>query len=110
MVNWFGPRAWDAPICSDAPRCDVPVGTPCTKCTHALTSTDYGVTMPGGDGPVAFHLACHLKMILVHTDWPRMQLVPDESDGLLNGVFECDHCGMAYYPAVGWVQRLKGGL
>lgn len=61
--------------------------------------------MPGGEGPVTFHLACHMKAVLPHTLWPSAGLVPDESDGLVNGRFECRSCGMLYAPGVGWLRR-----
>lgn len=107
MINWFGLRAWDAPVCAEAPRCDIPVGTNCGRCGQPIGATDSGVTLPGSDGRVAFHFACHLKMILPHTLWPSTGLVPDDSDGItIDGRFECKTCGMVYQRGMGWMQRL----
>ena len=67
MVNWFGPQSWGAPICRDAPRCDVPIGDTCLRCARAFADTDSGVTMPliGVDAVTiaAYHLECFLKLI-----------------------------------------------
>lgn len=107
MINWFGPAAWDASVCAVAPRCDVPIGVVCDRCQAPILETDEGVTLPGRRGPVAFHLHCHLKMILPHTRWPSIGLVPDHADGSdAAGSFECRHCGMVYTAGVGWMRRL----
>jgi len=105
VINWFGPRSWEAPICVDAPRCDVPVDTLCRRCARPIGPDDCGVTMPGSSGPVAFHLACQMKSVLPHTLWPRVGLVPEASDGLINGRFQCPSCGMSYSSAIGWMRR-----
>lgn len=108
MINWFGPGSWEAPVCADAPRCDIPVGVACGRCARVITETDEGVTMPGSDGPVAFHLACQLKAVLPHTLWPAAGLVPNETDGLVDGRFECSSCGMVYHAnGLGWMRRLE---
>lgn len=107
VINWFGPESWGAAI-NEAPRCDVPVGMSCFRCTKAFCEGDNGVTMPGSYGPVAFHRSCHLKMMIDHTLWPQFHLIPDEADGLVNERFECECCGMVYTTAQGWSRRAGG--
>jgi hypothetical protein len=107
MINWFAPKSWGAPVCVDAPRCDIPVGEPCGRCARPMTEHDEGVTMPGSDGPVTFHLTCQMKAILPHPLWPQAGLVPDAVDGLVEGRFECPSCGMVYIEhGIGWMRRL----
>lgn len=103
MVNWFGPASWGAPICQHAPRCEAPVGVPCARCRRPFTDADSGVTMPGSDGPAAFHLACHLKSVLDHRQWLAFGLEPEEADGLVGGVFECRRCRLRYEVGRGWM-------
>jgi hypothetical protein len=107
MINWFSPESWGAPICADAPRCETPVGETCGRCGGAITETDEGVTLPTDGGPLAFHLACHLKAVLPHWMWPLVRLVPEASDGLVNGRFECQSCGMVWSAGAGWMRRLR---
>lgn len=68
MINWFGPVAWGAPLCADAPRCEPPIESACTWCDEPITDTDCGVTMPAigreGPGVVAFHIECHMRTIV----------------------------------------------
>lgn len=107
MINWFGPVSWNARICEDCPRCDIPTGNTCERCGVAFTATDSGITMPflGAPGDsrsvAAFHLDCHLKSVLPHTMWPTMGLKPDLND-IVDGVFECKSCGMRWEEGRGW--------
>ena len=106
MINWFGPASWGAPICFDAPRCDIPVGTFCVRCEVAIAEHDEGVTMPGSVGPVTYHLACHLKSVLSHAQWSAHGLVPTMADGAAaDGSFECSQCNVVYRPDRGWSRR-----
>ena len=107
MMNWFGPESF-APICAETARCEVPVGTPCERCGREMADGDHGLVLPGSVGPVTYHHACFLKSILPHTEWPRHGLVPDESDGLIDGRFECRRCGMVYTHRGGWMRRVVG--
>jgi hypothetical protein len=80
---------------------------PCGRCRRPVGADDSGVTMPNSDGPVTFHLACYLKSVLPHTSWPAAGLVPDDTDGLVDGFFQCASCGMAYAPAIGWTRGVR---
>lgn len=106
MVNWFGPEAW-GPICADTPRCEPPVDTPCARCRRLIRADDVGLTMPGSQGPVAWHQICHLKSIVAHDEWQQFGLVPDENDGLVAGRFECIVCGMCWSAGEGWSRKAK---
>lgn len=102
MINWFGPASWGAPICDDCPRCEPPIGTRCLRCDRPITRDDEGITMPmmlgdGAGGAAVFHLACHCKSFLPHDRWEAAGLIPDDTDGeIVDGVFICTCCGMAY--------------
>lgn len=102
MINWFGPKPWDAPICRDTPRCDVPVDDRCARCQRAFVESDRGVTLPGSTGPVAYHFACHLKSVLPHHLWPSAGLTPDDCDGFQvtesegETILVCPTCRAAY--------------
>jgi hypothetical protein len=105
MVNWFGPHAWSAAICTDAPRCDIPIGVACARCGVVFSEASSGITMPGSPAPVAYHLDCQMKSVLPHTLWAAAGLVPDATDGLKDGAFECESCGMFYREGFGWALR-----
>src|SRR5258707_573286 len=104
MVNWFG-RSWGSHLNADCPACETPVGEPCARCQRPIVEGDCGVTMSSFSlttAAVAYHLVCHLKSVLNHELWPSVGLVPDETDGLINGHWHCDHCGMRYSVREGW--------
>src|SRR5262245_25533062 len=104
MINWFGPAPWNDRLCATAPRCEVPVGAACARCTRRIGEDDCGVTVPSGGGaPVTFHLDCHLKSVINHCNWYAAGLVPNETDGMIDGVFLCPTCGAHYTIAEGWI-------
>lgn len=105
MMNWFGPQSWGALICTDTPRCDIPAGVRCCRCQLAITESDSGVTVPGSDGPVTYHLDCFLKSITPHSSWETANLIPTEADGLKDGKFECCTCGVCYQVGIGWLRK-----
>ena len=114
MLHWFGPTAWDAPICETCPQCYTPVDCHCGRCDVPIKLSDRGVTMPlleadGKQSVIAFHLDCHIKSIMPHRKWPTLGLVPTEADGLdKNGFFECKDCGVRWSAFTGWVLYTKG--
>jgi hypothetical protein len=108
MVNWFGPAPWDAPICQDCPRCDIPIGVECERCGHKIFGSDQGITMPflGAPGDTrsvaAFHLHCHLKSVLPHRMWAKFGLLPSADDGMEDNRFECKECRVVWTLDGGW--------
>jgi hypothetical protein len=69
-VRWFG-ESWGAPVCDPRTHVDTPVGSACWGHAHmhgplrpkAIEDGDQGVTIPGPDGPGAYHLDCWLHEV-----------------------------------------------
>lgn len=80
-MNFFG-EPWDAPVCEDTPRVEVPVGQPCLRCGVAIEADDRGFMIPyaraGRKASVEpWHLACFAREVL----GPVGSLVVDAVEG-----------------------------
>lgn len=45
-IRWWGPAPWDAPVCEDVPRVDIPVGQLCLDCRVKIERYDRGLSVP----------------------------------------------------------------
>lgn len=59
-LRWWGPVAWDSPLCQDAPRVPIPIGRLCAYCHTRIESHHSGVSVPDVDSGiyVPWHLEC----------------------------------------------------
>lgn len=69
-MKWFG-ESWGAPACDPASHVDTPVGMECEGHEHLhgplrpreIELGDQGITVPGPDGRVVYHLDCWLHEV-----------------------------------------------
>ena len=60
-VRWFG-DSWGAPVNDPRARLEsAPVHMNCIRCGIPIHSDDQGISIPGPDGYVAYHLGCFFE-------------------------------------------------
>jgi hypothetical protein len=60
MMTWFGKRH-DAPLYSECPQTETPVGRGCVYCDEPIAMGDDGFIYAGGD---TMHRECHLRGVI----------------------------------------------
>lgn len=79
-ARWFG-TMWQAPICSEAPPAETPLGEICAYCDKTISVSDSGVILQHGArgkiGDRPFHLACLVRLSDIMPGDEMERFLPD---------------------------------